>query len=418
MYKQRHIQAKLEQLVNYFKVVLVVGARQVGKSTLLKTLYPQLQHLTFDPIQDLYGARQDPDLFLNNFPRPIILDEMQYIPNLLPAIKRKVDESDAKSQYLLTGSQNISILKTIAESLAGRVGILHLGGFTPFELADTPQNNWLIPYLQSPETFLKSAPLIQTLDLSSTLYTLLWRGSYPGLLDIPNEFVASYYSSYIQTYVERDVRLLENIQDLSQFDRFLGISAALTAQEINYSHLGREIALMPATANRWMDLLVHTYLWAETAPFSGNLIKRVSKKSKGYFTDTGLICYLQRISTPDSLARHPLLGSLFESFCVNFIQNICDSLSMSPKFYHWRTAGGAEVDLILELDGRLYPIEIKCKSNLTAYDARGIRAFFDAYPALNIAPGIILYTGDRCYALSDKIFALPWNALGSAHSPS
>ncbi|MBN8829007.1 MAG: ATP-binding protein [Sphingobacteriia bacterium] len=409
MYKKRHIEDKLKQISKYFKIVLLLGPRQVGKSTLLSKLYPDLKHITFDPIQDIYGAKQDPDLFLNNFPAPIILDEIQFTTELLPTIKRRVDLTDEKGLYYLTGSQNIYMMKSLSESLAGRVVIMQLGGMTPYELNDVPNNNWVDIYLDSPgdlPNYFKG--LIPNTD---NLYNILWRGNYPGLIDAPNEIVRQFYFSYIQTYIERDVRILENIQDLSLFDRFLGLAAALTAQEINYSQLGREIGIMHVTANRWLNLLEHSYLWIETQPYSGNTIKRLSKKRKGYIADTGIACYLQQISTPEALARSPLFGSLFETYCVAMIYNICHSLNMTPRFYHWRTNGGAEVDLILEINNTLYPIEIKGKSVVGIKDCSGIKAFKDTYPKSKIAPGLVIYAGTSCHYIDKDIIAMPWNGL-------
>lgn len=407
MYKKRLLENKIKELASYFKIVLVVGARQVGKSTMLAHLFPQAKHITFDPVQDLYGAKADPDLFLLNFQTPLILDEIQYVPNLLSALKRKVDQSDAKGQYLLTGSQNISILKTVSESLAGRVAIIHLGSLTPYELADIPDKHWIESYLDHPDTFFQN---IRGVIQKDGLYASLWRGGYPGLLGIPDHLISTFYSSYVQTYVERDIRLIENIQDLALFDRFLGVSAALTAQEINASHLGREIGITHVTAGRWLDLIKHSYLWIETLPYSGNTIKRISAKRKGYIADTGLACYLQRISSPEALARSPLLGPLFESACVEYIIAICENLKTIPKFYHWRTSSGAEVDLIIELNGKFYPIEMKLASNVSRNDGRGIKAFRDTYPNLPIQKGIILYGGSECYMLDNDTIALPWNS--------
>lgn len=408
MYKTRHIEKKIKQLKNNFKVILLVGARQVGKSTLLKHLLPDLKHIVFDPVQDLHGAKEDPDLFLQNFPPPIILDEIQYVPQLLSAIKRKVDLSDVKGQYFLTGSQNISILKNISESLAGRVAILNLGGMTIYEENDISEKHWISSYLRNSEDFY--AHKFKLITASNSLYKIIWRGGFPGLLGMEDGMVPVHLSSYFQTYVERDVRLIENIKDLTLFDRFLGIASALTAQEINTSHFGREVGINHVTAAKWLNLIEHSYLWNEALPFSGNSIKVVSKKRKGYISDTGLACYLQRISSPEGLARHPLLGPLFESFCVNMIFNITKGFSLQPKFYHWRSAAGAEVDLILELNGVLFPIEMKCKTSLSKHDTRGIRAFKEAYPHLNVALGVILYCGQEVYLLNHDIVAIPYNA--------
>ncbi len=194
-------------------------------------------------------------------------------------------------------------------------------------------------------------------------------------------------------------------------DRFLGLTAALTAQEINASQIGREIGISPQTASRWLDLLTNTYQWLELPPYHGNTIKRLSGKRKGYWRDTGIICYLQRISSPESLARNPLLGSIFETFVINFIYRQFAMLSMNPIAYHWRTHGGAEVDMVLERDGYLFPIEAKCKTNVTGSDIRGLKAFRETYGDERIKLALVVYAGKTCYYIDDKTLAIPWNAV-------
>lgn len=408
MYIQRLLTEKVQRLAQYFKVILIVGARQVGKSTLLTHCFPELKHITFDALTDEFGAKLDPIRFLNNFPPPIIYDEIQYCPELLSPIKRYADLVDQKGQYFLTGSQNLSMLKHAAESMAGRVAILHLDSLTIEELAQKPQN-FLDSYLQSPNDLIKNFSGL--LPLNHTLYETIWRGGMPGILELTNEIIPDYFSSYIQTYIERDIRLLENIQNLSGFDRFIRLTATLTAQEVNYTQLGREIGIARDTATHWLDTLKYTYQWHEISPYHGNTLKRIAKKPKGYFRDTGIACYLQRISSPDALAAHPQLGALFENFVSMNLLKLANTLSTPPIPYHWRTSAGAEVDLIFERDAKLFPIEIKCKGQLTRHDARGLKAFFETYPKEDMMPGIIIYAGNTCYQLDDNIIAVPWNAM-------
>lgn len=411
MYKRRHIEDLVISAAHHFKIVLILGARQVGKSTLLAHLFPLAKTFIFDPVQDLYGVREDPDLFLNNNPSPLILDEVQYVPELLPSLKRKVDQSSEKGQYFLTGSQNLAVLKNVAESLAGRVCIIHLDGMTLYEMSSGAMINnedlWLPVYLQDPSL------LVQRFDsvMPISLFETLWRGSYPGLLEIPNTLVSAFYSSYIQTYIERDVRIVEEIRDITSFERFLKLAAALTAQEINYSQFGRDIGVVPSTAQRWLNVLLNTYQWRELLAFSNNLVKRISKKSKGHLADTGLICYLQRISSHEALMGHPLLGSIFETYVVNTVIRISNALALQLGFYHWRTEGGAEIDLLLEQNGYYYPIEIKCKSNVTKQDARGIKAFIESHSHLRIKTGLIIYSGEKCYWINENVIAFPWQGL-------
>ena len=407
-YRTRHIEKKLLQFAQYFKIVLVTGARQVGKSTMLAQVLPDIKTFVFDPIQDIYGARQDPDLFLDTYPSPLILDEIQFVPELLPALKRRVDRLDAPGQYYLTGSQNLSMLRSVAESMAGRVGILNLEGLTWYEMIEEPEKPWLEAYLKDPDSIFKK---LHVPAPKTPLHRLLWRGNLPGILDMPDEILPGYFRSYIQTYVERDIRLLENIRELTAFDRFLGLSAALCAQEINASQLGREIGITPATSRRWLDLLENTFQWRELFPYHGNTIKRVSGKRKGFWRDSGICCYLQKISSPESLAVSPMRGALFESWLTNELSSLAALLPMPPQLYHWRTSGGAEVDLVMELDGRLFPIEMKCKTNLTRHDTRGLRAFRDTYGKDKVSPAIIVYAGHECFRLNETTTAIPWQAV-------
>lgn len=408
-YRPRINEDLIKNFSKLFKIIFLVGARQVGKSSLLAHLFPQNKAFVFDPIQDLYNVRKNPDLFLQDFKPPIILDEIQFVPQLLPSLKRYADMADTKGQYFLTGSQQLSILKTVSESLAGRVVIIPVGPMTPHEMYATfdHEKNWFLQYLKNPDTFFNNR--LTKITIEPTRIEAVWRGGMPGTIGLPNNVLAAYFSSYIQTYVERDVRLLDDIDDLAIFGRFIALVAALTSQEINYSQLGRELGISPKTAARWLRLLVHTYQWAELQPFHMNAIKRLSLKPKGIITDTGVACYLQRISSPEALAASPMQGAFFESYCFNMIKGFCAALPMMPNFYHWRTLAGAEVDIIVEIDGIFYPIEVKTAATVSKNDIRGIMAFRETYPTLRIANGIVIYTGDECYRITENTIAVPWN---------
>lgn len=240
----------------------------------------------------------------------------------------------------------------------------------------------------------------------------IWRGQLPGVLDESDEIVYDYYRSYIQTYIERDVRLLDNIRDLSSFSRFVGLAAALTAQEVNAAKFGRDVGVMPATARAWLDVLAHTYQWLELDAYSGNTIKRLSGKKKGHMRDTGVACALQRVTSPETLAVHPLLGSLFETMVVGMVHAQFVTLAVPPRAYHWRTNGGAELDLVLELDGKLYPAEVKCSTNITRYDASGIHAFRETYGCM-VQPGVVIYAGKEFRRVDDFTTAVPWDAIAA-----
>ena len=410
MYKTRFLEEKVAELAKYFKIILVTGARQVGKTTMLRHVFPDYKHITFDPVEDVYNARKDPDLFLDNFPPPLILDEIQYAPELLPTLKRRVDLSDGKGGYVLTGSQNIMMMKIVAESMAGRVGIVELPSMSHAEMdgLGNEKHNWVEKWLDEKDRFDGNIKINK--NPKGNIAKTMWRGSLPGIIEIPDELIPDFYSSYVKTYIERDVRQMENISDLSLFHQFVMLNGALSATEVNRSQLGRDIRVSHNTARRWLDILMHGYQWFELPPYHGNTIKRISGKKKGYLSDTGLICNLQKISSPETLMAHPIKGSCFETFVVNSVRKNISRMNVKPAMYHWRTNGGAEVDLVLEMDGLLFPLEAKFASKATPRDSSGIRAFRNTYPQ-KTSIGMIVYAGSECYKLNDFTWVVPWFAI-------
>jgi uncharacterized protein len=412
MYIDRIASGKLLRLVNAFPAVVISGARQVGKSTLVEHLFKEKADIVvFDSVIDIENARQDPELFLNNHRTPIVLDEIQYAPELIPAIKRRIDKDRSPGRYIITGSQQWGVLKSISESLAGRAVFLDLESLSLSEISGQQDVKPLIPaWLDSPADFLTAAP--DRLPVNSTLYELLWKGSVPETRFLDLQLIPDYYNAYIRTYIERDVRLLASISDFQIFGRFLRLMAALSAQEINHSQLGRQLGLSPKTASQWLEILNATFQWFEVFPYSGNTLKRTSGKPKGYIADTGLACTSQAISTPSAIGSHPNLGALFETAVVGEIRKQISILSPKPNLYHWRSHGGGEVDLILERDAVFYPIEIKAKSNPSRKDTTGISSFRKTYPHLKIEKGLVLCPADKVFQLSDLDYAVPWDIAG------
>lgn len=422
-YKKRLLADKLRRMLERFAVVVVSGARQVGKSTLLRHELPEWESVVLDPAVDVGNARQDPDLFLDNHPAPLILDEIQYAPELVAAIKRRVDRPSPPprasskgraevgrrpGQYVLTGSQQWSVLKSASESLAGRAVFLDLEGFCLAEIVEGGvEDHWLKRYLAAPEEFVATS--VKRLPTRRTLYQQLWQGFLPEADALEEEWIPEFYRAYLRTYVERDVRMLTDVSDWQQFGRFVQLAAALTAQEINHSQLGRELSITPQTAQRWLATLRATFQWFEAPAYHGNTIKRISSKPKGYLADTGLACSLQTIATPQALSGHPMAGALFESAVVGEIRKLAATLATPPNLYHWRSHGGSEVDLLLERDGTFFPIEVKLTSRPSRQDARGIEAFRATYPRLKIAPGLVVAPVERLERLSEAAYALPWD---------
>lgn len=410
MYRERFLTGRLQRLAASFPAVVVAGARQVGKSTLLQHLYGgRADIVVFDPVVDVENARQDPELFLANHRTPLVLDEIQYCPELVASLKRRIDENRSPGQYLLSGSQQWSVLTSVAESLAGRAAFLDLEGFCLAEIAGS-QRSWLAAWLADPAAFL-AAPS-RRLPLSRTLYEHLWRGGLPEAASLNEAVIPDFHAAYQRTYIERDVRLLGDVADWQLFGRFVRLCASLTAQEVNRSHLGRELGVTPQTAGRWLDLLKATFQWFEVPAYSGNAVKRIGSKPKGYLADTGLACRAQLLSSPAALGGHPLLGALFETAVAAEIRKHASALPTPPQIYHWRSNGGAEVDLLLERDGAFYPIEAKLRSTPSRRDTTGITAFRKTYPHLRIERGLVIAPTEKALQLSDQDWALPWDLDG------
>ncbi len=410
IYKHRLLESRLKDLTARFPVVIVSGARQVGKSTLVGHALPDWDTIEFDPVVDVGNARQDPDLFLDNHPPPLVLDEIQYAPELVAAVKRRVDRGQQPGQYVLTGSQQWAVLKSAGESLAGRAVFIDLEGFCLAEIAGArPENHWLQRYLDDPGHFATDRP--ERLPSPRPVYDQLWRGFLPGADTLEEEWLPEFHRAYLRTYIERDARLLADVGDWQQFGRFTRLAAALTAQEINHAQLGRAIGISPQTARRWLAILKATFQWFEAPVYHGNTVKRLSCKPKGYIADTGLACSLQMISTPKSLSGHPLAGALFETAVVAEIRKLAATMASPPGWYHWRSHGGSEVDVLLERDGRYYPIEIKLSSKPSRKDTRGISAFRQTYPHLKVTPGLVICPIERAMRLSERDLAMPWDAM-------
>lgn len=415
MYLPRATSARLKTLFAHFPVVVVSGARQVGKSTLLRHLFPELPVVVFDPVMDVGAARKEPDLFLDNFSSPVILDEIQYVPELIPAVKRRVDRHRAPGMYLMTGSQQWAVMRHVADSLAGRAVFVDLEGFSLCELGGRAERGaWLSRWLENPEAFVRNDAEVG--PATRPVYEQLWRGWLPEANRLPLDVLPSFFSAYIRTYIERDVRLLADTDDWQRFGRFVQLAAAMNACEINHSQFGRDIGISPQTARRWLALLQATFQWHEVPAFSGNPVKRVSGKPKGYLADTGIACHLMQVSSPAALAGHPQAGALFESAVLAEIRKACALESVPPLIHHWRSHGGAEVDVLLERDGRLYPLEIKLTMNPTRKDARGIEAFRAAHPRREVAPGLVVTPGlvgtDRALInMTERDAAISWQAF-------
>ncbi len=390
----------------------------MGKSTLLDMTYgEEAETVVFDAMQDVEGARRDPDLFLDSRgfvpggrprrPR-LILDEIQFAPELVSALKRRVDRLRVPGQFLLSGSQQWQVTRHLAESLAGRAAFLDLEGFTLAEIANEgAAEPWLGRFLKDPEGFVSSDP--PRLALPFPLPEQLLRGFMPGLQTWPAEALEAGFAGYVRTYLERDARAIAAVADWAEFGRFLRLAAAHTAQEINASELGRDIGLTAQTVRRWLATLSATFQWAELAAFHVSADQRVSRRPKGFITDVGLAAHLLGLPPGTALLGRREWGPLFETAAVGELRRQLALVAPGVSLRHYRAHGGAEVDMIVEYRGRLHPIEVKAKSRPDRADASGILAFRAAHARHDVAPGLILAPTERAYAVAPGVWALPWD---------
>jgi hypothetical protein len=404
MYKVRSIEGLLREAALHHPAVAVIGARQVGKTTLLRHCFPEADMIVFDPVQDVENARRDPDLFLASHRRPLILDEIQYAPEVASAIKREIDRNRVPGSFLMSGSQQWQVMSHLSDSLAGRIAILPLEGYTLRERVGTDGGGWLRRWMDDP-----SQTPRHRLPVSRSTVESIWRGSLPEADLLPERLIPGFYEAYLRTYIERDARQAGSVSDWQEFARFARLVFSLSAQEVNRNHLGRELGIHMQTAKAWQALLAATMQWHEVPPLLRNAVKRLSKKPKGYCGDTGLLCAALAIGSPSAMLSHPAWGAIFETAVMGELRKQLATDAPAAQIYHWRSHGGAEVDAVLEMNGRYFPIEIKGASRPGQRDRSGLNAFRADYPD-RTAPGLILAPAESAYALSSDTWVVPWDA--------
>ena len=408
-YRFRNFTDRFRKLFAAFPVVVISGARQVGKSTFLMQIMGEgKDYVVFDPSVDVENARSDPDFFLKNHDLPLVLDEVQYAPEVIGAVKRVVDKHKRPGMFVITGSQQWHVMKNLSESLAGRAAFLDIEGFSLSEkclISDS--KSWLDVWLDSmgEASLLDLEPFVCT----RFLFDNIWRGSLPEADYISADVIGEFFRGYLRTYIERDIRLMADVYDWQVFGRFVKLVAALTAQEINYSHLGRDIGISPHTAKKWLALMEATFQYFEVPAFYSNHIKKLSSRPKGFIADTGFACHSFGISSPAVLANHPAFGFLFETFVAGEIRKKINLMSFKPNIYHWRFHSGAEIDLLLERDGMLFPIEVKVKSNPSKKDVLSFSVLKKTYKNLKVADGVVICSTDMPRRISENAIALPYN---------
>jgi len=400
MYVERTLEKAIKQASGFFPVVLITGPRQVGKTTVFeKCESKKRKYVSLDALEERELAKQDPRRFLERYKAPLLIDEIQYAPELLPYIKTIVDKEKKKGMYWITGSQQFNLMANVTESLAGRVGILNLQGFSQAEKDSMPKT---LPFLPT-EKFLKKKE--KTNKGTKGIFHRIWKGSYPALFKETDKHWGFFYDSYMQTYVERDVKQIINISNELLFVNFVKALAARTSQLLNYSNIAGEIGINETTVKSWLSILQTSGLIYLLQPYSNNLTNRIIKTPKAYFLDTGLACYLTKWNTPETLENGAFSGAILETYVISEILKSYWHNGVSPAMYFYRDKDKREVDIILEENGALYPLEVKQKTNPNADDCKNFAALSQFKK--DIAPGGVLCLAPTHLPLGKKDYTIP-----------
>ena len=405
MYITRHIEPVIARIGREFKALLVTGARQVGKSTLLKHLYHDIGYVTFDDPVLLEETRLEPGLFFMNHSTPITLDEVQYIQHLFPYIKMKCDSSNECGQFFMTGSQSFQLMRQVSESLAGRVAILELTGLSLREIKNI---NFTEPFIPTME-YIKHREK-QSVSLDNNLWETIHRGSYPALYESNIDWQV-FYSSYVRTYIQRDINDLLKVKNHSQFVRFLSAVAARTGQVLNYTKIADQIDVTVNTVKEWLSLLEASNVIFILQPFSNSSLTRAIKTPKLYFYDTGLVCFLAKYQTPQTAMNGALAGELFETFVMSEIVKSFVNAGIDYRMYLTYYRGKdktreSEIDLLIEIDDTIYPVEIKLSAN-PRLDMTNAFDVIDKIKNKRRGMGTVVCMYDKPVYLNENNIALP-----------
>lgn len=405
-YIKRNMESTVKRAEKMFTSILITGARQVGKTTMLRHIKKDLSYITLDDPLSLQTALDDPGVFFKTFPPPVIVDEIQYAPQLLSYIKMIGDETGQKGLFYLTGSQKFHMMKNVSESLAGRIGIINLLGLS---LREIQKIDFEKPFISDEQYLVERNKVSERIEYSK-IWEIIHKGSMPAMYSEEMDW-QMYYGSYTRTYIERDVRDLTKISDEQKFIRFMIALAARTSQMLNLTTLANEVGITVPSAERWLSILISSNVVYLLQPYHNNITKRTVKTPKVYFLDTGLAAYLTKWSNREVLENGAMSGAFFETFIIaEILKSYYNSGANTPPLYYYRDKEGREIDLLIEKNAVLYPIEIKKSASPRKEFLKHFKVLDNIYGMEKGTGGIIcLY--DNLVKLDEKNWVIPVNYL-------
>lgn len=357
-YINRAMEATFKRMAQEFSVVLLTGPRQVGKTTMLKRLAEaegvNREYVTLDDITEREMAKNDPKLFLQLHKPPVFIDEVQYAPELFPYIKIYVDEHQQAGDFWLTGSQIFKLMDGVQESLAGRVCLLHMSPLSQAEVCGCTSEPFTVDF----ERLLMRSKAVAPASIQE-VFERIWRGGMPAIVSGVKKEQAAVYSSYISTYIDRDVKEIADRVDSFKFLSFVTVVAALTSQMVNYKTIADAVEISVPTVKNWLNILERLGIIFYLHPYSNNLLKRMVTKPKLYFYDSGLVAYLTKWTDSETLMNGAMSGAILENFVVSEIVKSYQNAGLEPFIYYYRDKDNKEIDIVPERNGTLYPLEVK-----------------------------------------------------------
>ncbi len=397
---EREVKERIKKINDTFRVLVVTGPRQVGKTTLLESVMPEnMTKVSLDDETLRKEAKENPKIFLDSYPTPLFIDEVQYAPELFPYIKMKVDKDKTRGQYWLSGSQLFDLMKNVTESLAGRAGIVKMNSFTYSEIVRNTKKEVFDP------DNLKQHDYIDV----NEIFERIFKGGMPELYDIEDMDRNDFYYSYINTYIEKDIKKIKNIGNVEAFKKFIRDVAIRTGTTLNYSDIAKDVGVSVNTIKEWFSILVSTGLVYLLEPYSSNKIKRLTHMPKIIFMDLGLACYLANWKSAKALQLSDLSGRFFESYVISEIIKSYDNKGIRLEISHFRNKETEEIDLIMFKNNTLYPLEIKKTANPRKDMMKNFK--YLEKTNLKIGQGGIICLYDKLMKIDENNYIIPVSSV-------